>query len=147
MKSIWDKTSKEDIVKRLNKLNTQSKPQWGKLSCEAMLAHLADSLKMALGKLPVKMMKLPFRHWPLKQLAVYVLPIPKNTETSPELISRKSESFPKELESIEELFNEFEKQKGKNEWGTHPAFGKLSESAWGVLVYRHFDYHLTQFGV
>ena len=29
----------------------------------------------------------------------------------------------------------------------HPAFGKLSPRAWGVLAWRHTDHHLRQFGV
>jgi hypothetical protein len=32
-------------------------------------------------------------------------------------------------------------------WVDHPAFGRLSPRAWGVLVYRHMDHHLRQFGV
>jgi hypothetical protein len=31
-------------------------------------------------------------------------------------------------------------------WPEHPAFGKLSTRAWGVLIYRHMDHHLRQFG-
>jgi hypothetical protein len=31
-------------------------------------------------------------------------------------------------------------------WPEHPAFGKLSPRAWGVLIYKHLDHHLKQFG-
>ena len=31
-------------------------------------------------------------------------------------------------------------------WPDHPAFGALSRRAWGVLIYRHMDHHLRQFG-
>lgn len=31
-------------------------------------------------------------------------------------------------------------------WPAHPLFGALSGSDWGVLVYRHMDPHLRQFG-
>jgi hypothetical protein len=32
-------------------------------------------------------------------------------------------------------------------WPVHPAFGTLSSATWGVLVYRHTDHDLKQFGV
>ncbi len=30
---------------------------------------------------------------------------------------------------------------------THPFFGSMTRSSWGVLGYKHFDHHLRQFGV
>jgi hypothetical protein len=38
-------------------------------------------------------------------------------------------------------------EKGENApWAAHPAFGRLSGQTWGVLMYRHLDRHLRQFG-
>jgi hypothetical protein len=31
-------------------------------------------------------------------------------------------------------------------WLEHPAFGKMSDRAWGVQIFRHMDHHLEQFG-
>ena len=145
MKSMWNKDCKEEIVVRLNNLNSEMKPKWGNFTCQNMLAHLNDSLKMSLGQLSVKQQNLPFRYWPLKQLAVYILPIPKNSPTSPELVSRKGESIQEECKLMIVLLNDFESRKDQNNWIIHPTFGKLSESAWGVLVYRHMNFHLEQF--
>ena len=147
MKSMWKEECRGEIINRLDKLDPDKQPLWGKFTCQDMLAHLSDSLKMSLGKLPVKQQNLPFRYTPLKQLAVYILPIPKNSPTAPELIARKGESVEEEKKNIVEFLNEFEKKKEQKNWIIHPAFGKLSESAWGVLVYRHMDHHLRQFMV
>jgi hypothetical protein len=32
-------------------------------------------------------------------------------------------------------------------WAAHPAFGRMSHRAWGVLGYRHLDHHFRQFGI
>lgn len=32
-------------------------------------------------------------------------------------------------------------------WAEHPAFGNMSGKDYGALIYRHFNHHLTQFGV
>jgi hypothetical protein len=31
--------------------------------------------------------------------------------------------------------------------GAHPSFGRLSGREWGILVYKHTDHRLRQFGV
>lgn len=31
-------------------------------------------------------------------------------------------------------------------WADHPAFGDINGKDYGVLLYRHFDHHLRQFG-
>ncbi len=32
-------------------------------------------------------------------------------------------------------------------WPVSPVFGRISGRSWGVMLYRHLDYHLGQFGV
>ena len=145
MKTIFNQEGRNEIVDRLNHVDGSNTPVWGQFTCENMLAHLADSMRMALGQLAVKPSNLPIRHWPLNRLVVYVLPIPKNGPTAPELIARPGESVEVEREANIRLLNELAEVLGRYEWPVHPAFGRLSEKAWGVLIYRHMDHHLRQF--
>ncbi len=146
MKSIWNETIRENIISRLNQLDSQTQPLWGQASCKNMLAHLADSLRMSLGKLNVELKRTPLSYWPINQLMVYWIPIPKGVPTSPELIARQAESIETEKELIIELLNEFASQQGKIKSFLHPAFGRLSEKALGVLTYKHMEHHCKQFG-
>ncbi len=65
-----------------------AKPGWGKMNASAMMAHINDSLRMALGDLPVKSKNLPLRYKPIRKLFIYYLPMPKGAPTAPELIAR-----------------------------------------------------------
>jgi hypothetical protein len=103
---------------------------------------------MALGQLEVAPKPSgPMRIWPFKQIAIYWMPFPKGLPTAPELISRSAVSIDKEKEDIKKLIEEFCKRSQEAEWAEHPVFGELNAQDWGVLVYRHTDHHLRQFGV
>ena len=147
MKTIFNKSNRESLIERLNKLDSEKKNLWGEFTCVNMLAHLADALKLVLGKLSVKPIKSPFFHWPLNKLAIHWLPMPKNASTAPELIARKGDSIETERELIIQQMEEFANQEGSIGVFNHPIFGKLSKKSLGVLIYKHTDHHLKQFGV
>ncbi len=145
MKSLWDETDRLEILKRSESVAESARPLWGRMSAPGMLAHLSQSLKMAVGELPTKSKRLPLRYFPLKQLVVYAIPFPKNAPTAPELLEASDQPFATSRQEIRRLIPGFVANAGKP-WPEHPAFGKLNERAWGVLVYRHMDHHLRQFG-
>jgi hypothetical protein len=136
-----------ELQDRVQRLTPQQPPQWGKMSAAQMVAHLADSLRMASGELEVAPKKLPLRFSPLKELVLYVLPIPKGLPTAPELIRRKPRDWSMEIADLREQLNGLVERGAEALAPSHPAFGALSPKQWGVLVYRHMDHHLRQFGV
>ena len=50
MESIFDKTARDKLVKRINSLNENSKAQWGKMNVSQMMQHCTKWEEMALGK-------------------------------------------------------------------------------------------------
>jgi len=146
MKTLWSETDRNELVVRLARLNVESKPQWGKMNCAQMLAHLADGFRMTLGDLAPRSKGGPLSFAPIKKLVIYWLPFPKGAPTAPELITRPSEGIEKESEAVKELLTRIAQSAGRADWPEHPAFGKMSEQDWGVLGYRHMDHHLRQFG-
>lgn len=102
---------------------------------------------MALGELPVKPRRLPIRYPPLKQFIIYVMPFPKGAPTAPELVCRKATDWPAEMVELEGAFDRLVAKDASAPWLDHPAFGRMTRRAWGVLIYRHTDHHLRQFGV
>jgi len=147
MKTMWDAPCQQEIRARVARLSPERKGEWGKMSAPEMVCHLAESLKMALGDLPVARKNLPIRYPPLKQLIVYLAPFPKNAPTAPELLARPPRAWPADVADLQALVDRFVARGGEaTTWTDHPAFGRLSRRAWGVLVYRHMDHHLRQFG-
>jgi hypothetical protein len=148
MKSMWDAQSAAEIRNRVARVSPDRTGAWGRMSAPEMVCHLADSLKMALGELQVAAKKMPIRYPPLKQLIVYLAPFPKNAPTAPELRARPPRDWPADVADLEAAIDRFA-ARGRDEtasWPEHPAFGRLSRRAWGVLAYRHVDHHLRQFG-
>ena len=147
MKTMWDAACQREIRDRIERLSPEKTAAWGKMSSPQMVCHLAESLKMALGDLPVARKLVPIRYPPLKQLIVYIAPFPKNVATAPELLARPPRAWSADVADLQALVNRFVARGSQAAaWPEHPAFGRLSHRAWGVLVYRHMDHHLRQFG-
>jgi hypothetical protein len=117
------------------------------MDAAGVLAHLLDWMRMASGELEVRERKLIIRHTPLKQFVIYWMPFPKGVPTAPELIARSSSDFPADLAALCTFVESYGSTWSPPDWPSHPAFGKMSHRAWGVLGYRHTDHHLRQFGV
>jgi len=148
MKTMWDPASARDIRERVGRLAPERTRQWGRMSVQQMVCHLAESLKMAMGDLQVAPKRLPIRYPPLKQLIVYLAPFPKNAPTAPELtIAATPRPWADDIAALQQLIDRFAAHPADAKWPDHPAFGRLSRRAWGVLAYRHIDHHLRQFGV
>jgi len=148
MPSLWDAPVRQAMRDRVSRLTPASTPRWGKLNVAGMLAHVNDSYRMATGELAVAPKWLPFRYPPLRQLIVYVMPLPKGAPTAPELIARSSTA---EFEAERAAFMVWMERLGtvtsSSQLVPHPAFGHLSHKEYGVLMAKHTDHHLRQFGV
>ena len=148
MKTFWDTATREEICRRVDRLTTDSKAQWGKFNAAQMLAHVNDAMLMALGDVEAAPKATPFRRWPLKQLIVYVAPWPRSAPTAPELLTRcDGAKFADEKAAFRQVAGRLAAKPRQDAWPEHPAFGALTHRAWGVLEYRHADHHLRQFGV
>jgi len=146
MKSIWQEAARREISDRVGALAWDRPAAWGKFTAPKMVCHLADSLKMAMGDLKVARKTLPIRYPPLKQLVIYWAPFPKSAPTAPELLVREPREWSRDIGDVQELLERAASARTTDTWPEHPAFGKLSKRAWGVLIYRHMDHHLKQFG-
>lgn len=147
MKTIFNDGDRSSMLTRIDRVSSDAKPRWGKMNAELMLAHLVESIRMALGEFHPRPKKLPIRFFPLKQLIVYWLPFPKGAPTAPELLPKDTGTIERGKSELARLLR-LVAEKGRDpQWPDHPAFGRLTVRAWGVLIYRHFDHHLRQFGV
>ena len=147
MKSALDDAARRELGDRILRLRFDRTPSWGRMDAARMVVHLSDSLRMAFGELIVAPRRLPLRFTPLKQLCVYWVPIPKGAPTAPELIARQPGDWDSTVSELQALLDRLAETTAATRWPAHPAFGKLTGKQWGVLIYRHMDHHLRQFGV
>lgn len=146
--SMWDASLRGQFIDRANRLTPDARPGWGTFHVAGMMAHLNDSYRMFLGELHVAPKNLPIRFTPLKQLIIYVLPFPKSAPTAPELLIRcDSASLADEQRTLQQMFDKLAAVRPDAPLQAHPAFGRLTYGAYGTLMARHTDHHLTQFGV
>ncbi len=150
MRSLWNEPDRRDLVGRFDKLRPESRAEWGSMTAAQMLTHIGDSMRMAIGAMKVEPVRTPLRFTPIKQLVIYGLPsAPRNLPTAPELKKTQPGLWAEDLRDVKELVRRavLKSEQPATRWPDHPAFGKLSPRAWGVLTYKHLDHHLRQFGV
>jgi hypothetical protein len=146
MKTIWDDTARQDIQERIRALQPNAAGRWGRMTAPQMITHLSDALRMSIGELPCMPKRTPLRYTPLKQLVIYWAPWPKGAPTAPEIIGRLPATWNGEIQELSVLIDKAAQVPREFAWPEHPVFGTLSRRAWGALIYRHLDHHLTQFG-
>jgi hypothetical protein len=114
------------------------------------LAHCAVSMEMALGdRLPPRMVAGRVIGWMVKPLAIGDdKPLKRNAPTSPELIIADERDLDTERQRLLRLVDRFVTG-GTAGCTAHPHtfFGPLTPDEWAVLMYKHLDHHLRQFGV
>lgn len=148
MKTIFDAQYRDDILTRIRRVQGGTPGRWGKMNVEQMLVHLTQSMRMAIGEFSPKPKKLPIRYFPLKQLVIYWLPFPKGAPTAPELVPPADCGHVEDNKrALTQAIADLLAHEKTASWPEHPAFGRLTTQAWGVLIYRHIDHHLRQFGV
>jgi hypothetical protein len=150
MKDIFNHATTSELIERINKLNESSKPIWGKMNVEKMLAHCNVTYEMAyenIHKKPNSFKRFLMRLL-IKKFVVNEIPYRKNIKTAPEFIVKDSKIFEIEknrlinyLIKTQQLGSDYFDGKDSH------SFGKLTSQEWNNLFYKHLDHHLTQFGV
>jgi hypothetical protein len=146
--SILNDDDRTAICQRIDSVTSASAPRWGRMDAKAMLTHLRDSARMALGELPVaSKSKRAFQVFPLKHLILHLVPFPKGAPTAPELLVPDTASVDAIRTELVSLVERIGAGPREGFGPVHPLFGRLSFREWGVATYKHTDHHLRQFGV
>ncbi|SDH90981.1 DUF1569 domain-containing protein [Winogradskyella thalassocola] len=150
MKNIFEKTVTTEVIERINKLEPTTKPIWGKMSSDQMLAHCNVTYELDFEDKHPK--PKGFMKWMLKTFikntVVSEKPYKKNGRTAPVFLVTNEKDFNIEKDRLvtyitkaQELGSAYFDQKENH------SFGKLSKTEWNNMFYKHLDHHLTQFGV
>lgn len=145
---MFDSEVRSRFEQRIRKLRPDAQRRWGRMNVQQMVCHLADQLRMTLGEIPARRVPSPLRYFPIKQLAIDVLPWPKGRiKGPPEAFLTSPGEWHRDVSTLIELLERFSQENTRQDWPPHPMFGALSGPLWSRLTCRHFDHHLRQFGV
>lgn len=144
MKSVFDQTTRDELITRINSLDENSTAKWGKMNVYQMLKHCTLWEEMLLGKKEYKQSFLGrlFGKIALKDM-LKDEPMKPNLPTVPSFkVSGNGDVAAAKAEWIE-LMREHGR---RNSSGfVHPFFGKLTAEQAGQMAYKHIDHHLRQF--
>lgn len=150
MESMFESATVEDMKERLGRLRPGSQRQWGTMTAAQAVAHCSAGMEMAFGEVR------PPRALIGRLLGRIIKPMVlkdgesmrRNSPTSKDLIVADHRDLDVERERLRGLIDRFTAF-GPAECTTHPHpfFGKLTPDEWAVLMYKHVDHHLRQFGV
>lgn len=148
--NIYSNQYNSEIINRINQLTPETKPDWGKMTVDQMLAHLNVAYDMSFTDKYSKpngftkfLLKLL-----VKKSVVGPKPYPKNSRTAPAFIISEKRNFAEEKKKLIDYINKVEALgKQKMEGKDSHSFGPLTSDEWNVLFGKHIEHHLTQFGV
>jgi hypothetical protein len=146
-RSIFDAEARESIRARLGALGPDSRRRWGRMGLNQAVVHMGAQLGIALGEIvrppQTSLLGNPLVAYLVIHLLPWATPRPTGESESP---SVSSEALAADIKTLVGLIDRVGEKGQKARWAAHPAFGQLSGRSWGVLMYRHLDRHLRQFG-
>jgi len=146
-----EKFFREEYIPLLKKLKGDEKPLWGKLSAQAMIEHMTDSIGIGWKRISFPPYTKPEDLPKAKAFMLSNKPFKENTPNPympdvPPLRNQNIEEAIAELEREIQNFIQFH----KNNPGItvqNPFFGDLNYEEWLHLLYKHALHHLKQFGL
>jgi Protein of unknown function (DUF1569) len=152
MKNLFDPTLAEGIKQRILLLHPESERQWGNMTLALTLSHCTSGMQMAMGVINPRRAPFPANLiGPLIKPLVFGddKPMRRNSPSSSELFSTDTTNsdFESERHRLITTINTFiAKGAACCSRHPHPFFGPLKPQQWAILMYKHIDHHLRQFG-
>jgi len=148
--NIFTQQGVDNLLNRLDKVSSETKPKWGKMTAPQMVAHLNVAYEMTLEdkhKRPNAIARFLIKIL-AKPTVVGPKPYPKNGRTAPEFIIKDQRDIAIEKQRLKGYMSEMLAIGGDafHNRESH-AMGKLTKDEWNMLFAKHMDHHLQQFGV
>jgi hypothetical protein len=147
MHTLFEPSTVDEIITRLNKIQSSTIPRWGKMNAAQMMAHCQAPFLVYFGE---KKMKRPLVSYLFGKMAKKKLfskePWRHSLPTAKAFKIVDDKNFEKEKSTLISLVRRFAEEGYVVTVSVHPFFGKLSSQEWGLFSYKHLDHHLQQFG-
>lgn len=150
MKNIFTPEVTTEVIARINKLQPDSKPNWGKMSAAQVMAHCCVTYEMVYENhhpKPNALLRIMLKAF-VKNAVVSEKPYKKNGQTAPQFLIKEQRVFEDEKNRLIQYIEKTQ-QLGESHFDgkENLSFGPLNKTQWNNLFYKHLDHHLTQFGV
>ena len=149
MNSLFTPADREALSLRLAELEPGTPRRWGTMEPAQMLLHCSIGLEVGTGDRPMQQVFLGKLMTPFLRGRVFGdQPFMRKVPTDPNYVVRGACDFDAERTRLATLIDRFV-QRGPERaaQAIHPFFGQLQGHEWGILMYKHLDHHLRQFGV
>lgn len=146
MKTIFDQSTRDELTGRIQALDENAAPLWGKMTVYQMLKHCTLWEEMIAGNKKYKQVFLGrlFGKMAMKSFLDPDKPIPHSAPTIKDLIiTGNGDIAAQKKEWIARIGDQAH---FSNDNFIHPFFGKMTKEQIGVMAYKHSDHHLRQFG-
>lgn len=147
---IFDPDTLDALLRRIENLNADSVPLWGKMSVNQMFAHCSLAFEYNNGQRQARVNPiLRFLLKPMMRNGILAKkPYKKNGPTAPYFKAPNPEVFALEKARLIVNLTQYSKNgPAKAEAIEHVWLGHLSAEDWSWLTYRHLNHHLEQFDV
>jgi hypothetical protein len=150
MKDLFDAARVEEVKQRIARLRLDSQRQWGKMNAPQALAHCSRGFELASGDLRPPRVLIGRIIGPIIKPKVFGNdePLRRNSPTVKGLVIQDDRDLAVERARLYGVIDRFVAA-GPKGCTTHPHsfFGPLTPEQWAILMYKHLDHHLRQFGV
>jgi hypothetical protein len=149
MKNLFEPARAKEVKERMALLRPDSERLWGTMNAPQAVAHCSGGMELALGdKTPPRVLAGWIFGWIVKPLALRNdEPLRRNSPTIKDLVVQDERDLRTERERLMRLIDRFVAA-GPACCTKHPHsfFGRLTPEEWAILMYKHLDHHLRQFG-
>jgi hypothetical protein len=149
MNNLFAPADRQQILDRLGKLQAGAARQWGKMDPAQACAHCAAALEVGTGDLvlPHRLLGKVLGRF-VKTSVLGEKPFSKNAPTDPAFVMSDPRDFAKEKARLAAVVSRFgEAGASAADGRMHSFFGRLTGEEWGILMHKHVDHHLRQFGL
>lgn len=144
---------RKSIESRIAGLTKDTQSQFGIMTPQHMVEHLTLTVKISYGRIKLPDFEPTEKQLGQKQILIYSnIEFPKGIKASgigEKLLDLRYENLEiaktELLKSIDDYNHHFAEFKGDQT--IHPRFGKLNHEEWERFHKKHFQHHLTQFGI
>ena len=137
----------QDFVKRIDKVNSDLKPKFGKMNVNQMVSHCSDFFRMAKG------IKKAEEYGKVDPQEIIRMARARLNTPTPRGFGQieGGGTTPTDLENdkniLKEFLLDFARLDKEYEFAEHPFFGNMNNQQWVDLAIYHLNHHLKQFGV
>ena len=147
--SLFDPPTRASLLARLDRLTADCPRQWGKMTSAQMFAHCSAALEVANGDTPRRQALIgKLLSWMVRGKLLGPEPLSRNSPTDPSFVITDPRDLATERARLTGEIERFA-SRGPEIAATrlHTFLGRLSGPEWGVMMGKHLDHHLRQFGV